>query len=389
MKMRFRLRKVCFEKLESRTLQSAGPLTNDGNVLKYNGTAVALRGYGDLGLVADANSGFDAALPSYHNKNFFGVLNAHGLNMVRVWISYPWAKSGSPFQKDPISGKYDLTKYDATYWSRLQTFVSDANAAGVFVQVTLSNGSELTNSTGGWNLSAYNPGNNTNVDPNGKHLIGSQSDFSSTSGPVWEQIQAPFINQTVQTLGSYPNVIYEVANEGKPHGLTEAFQEKVAKTLHQDLSSVSGSKCISVNLVSSETPGTSFRSWVMTSKQVNLVTFHVAADKSGKYDFNSGFYGNNFSSLALPAIADQDGDITQGTNVQTPNPLLANGGRLALVKKFVTATFSAQPIAGSVGIDFLDKGLNGASWPDVNAFSTGYDPLASNINISIVNVLAS
>ena len=116
----------------------------------------------------------------------------------------PWARSGTPGYAGG-GNKFDLSKWNAEYFTRLHDFLAEAAKRGIVVEITLfsSQYGELQ-----WNVSPFNRANN----------------IDQTEAIDWKKVntlengnalayQERYARKLVREANAYPNVIFEIANE--------------------------------------------------------------------------------------------------------------------------------------------------------------------------------
>jgi hypothetical protein len=355
-------------------------------VLMYHGLPLRLVGYGDYGILAEP--GFD-----YHA--LFDQLAANHVNLARVWLSYHCAKGLSPFARDTANPSlYDLTRFDDAYFERLRDLVSYARTKGIMVQLTLFNASELISSNpNAWNYSPYNDTQNV------QNYLKSPADFAiSHQGPIWQNSHLPLIRKTAATLGNFDNVIYEVMNEPTEHATDVGhhdFHDAVVDALSDALADMDGSKLISVNVTATElaralAPATlhSLARWALSDPRIGLLSVHAT-------DLDLKTLAKTIAELRnspLPMVVSNDGDLSQMTYAQavargdTRQSHLQGAGRAARLDAYLRAVFMNEGGRGHMHFEFLDKGLNGASWLST---SIDYQPALANVDGSILTALSS
>jgi hypothetical protein len=351
---------------------TAPVLSSSQGKLTYAGQPLRIVFYGDLGMVAERQFDF---------RTFLDNVVKSGVNGVRVWLSYPKADSLSPFAR-AADGKYDITRFDRDYFARLRNFTDYAQKRGVFVQLTLFNGTELNNTPADFGRSPYN-GRNGN-----SPLTGPQ-DFASNEA-LWRMSHKPLIEKVARELGDFRNVIYEVANEPAAHYLGNVlFHRNAVTTLAKALSTRAGSKLISVNADSRE-----LRQFAEGDARIGLISLHISTGMTGK----SAAYGipEYVAKSRKPWIISNDGDVTMGTYHQIrQNPefhasLIQGELRKTRTSKLISLAFAAEGSAGfgHIHFDFLDKGLNGDTWPiEATNWHPNYNPRAGNTSNGILSVL--
>ncbi len=142
------------------------------SILRCDGAPIRLIGYGDYGILTEAE---------FDYTRFIDELARRRLNFFRVWINYHWTKSLSPFLKLP-GGKFDLTRYDPSFFERLRNLARAADERGIIIQVCLFDGvGQEANDPLRWSQSPYHPANNING------LSQSPSDYSKKPSLLWAQ----------------------------------------------------------------------------------------------------------------------------------------------------------------------------------------------------------
>jgi len=121
----------------------------------------------------------------------------------------PWARSNVPGGSDG-SNKFDLTKWDASYFHRLHEFVDAASARGIVVELTLFcpfyvSFPNINDNL--WNISPMNARNHINGVG-----AGSATDCFATTSDLLP-FQKALARKCAEELKSYDNVIFEIANE--------------------------------------------------------------------------------------------------------------------------------------------------------------------------------
>lgn len=367
--------------------QSAGStrLTVESNVVRINGQPARLVGYGDIGMLAERQFDF---------RKLFPILQANKINMVRVWANYHWANSLTPYQGSRAT-KYNIEKLNNAFYQRLVNFVAEADRYGIVVQLCLFDANALETGRDDsrnqrWVKSPLNRANNQNG-----YLAGRSAYFTTDSQCgtnkdrcIWSKVHAVLIDQVTEKLSGYGNVIYEVMNEpdGSSTGAsTDAvvdFHRAVIRKLTDRLRNAAGSRVISINADSA-----ALRELAKNTPEVALYSIHLGGEQ--------GPASADLSS-SKPIIISNDGHCTQTIiNYTSGNPnrnsactgAVTNGAADrraektdALLKKIFP---DRKQRDGRVHFDFLDKGLNGISWPT----TTDYNPRAGNLDRKVLDVL--
>jgi hypothetical protein len=175
---------------------------------------------------------------------YLDFLDRHGHNLIRLWawdsVSWdtranrestknvvnnvapqPWARTGPGLALDG-KPKFDLSKFDDSYFQRLRSRTSAAGRRGIYVSVMLFEGWGLMHANRGraapagwaWRGHSCHPDNNIsgiNADPDGD---GQNLQVHSLANPAVTKVQEAYIRKVVDTVNDLDNVLYEVINEG-------------------------------------------------------------------------------------------------------------------------------------------------------------------------------
>ena len=186
-----------------------------------HGKATALVGSGEhYGAVFNAE--FD-----YHK--YLSTIEAEGMNYTRLfggsYVEVPGKSFGilrndlapaagrflAPWARSDAAGytgggnKFDLTKWNPEYFSRLHDFLAEADRRGIVVEITLfsSQYGEMQ-----WQMSPFKRENNVNA----TDAIDWKKLNTLENGNILAQ-QERYARKLVREAGAHPNVIFEIANE--------------------------------------------------------------------------------------------------------------------------------------------------------------------------------
>lgn len=362
------------------TAASAAPvLARDRGRLTFGGAPIRLVGYGDYGILAES---------TFDETAFLGRVARDGVNLVRVWVPYHWANDLAPFERVPGTlPSYRILRPNAKLYARLASLTRAAERRGIVVMVTLFDAVMLETTTANrWNWSPYR--DRRNVDAPFVPDASRKVDYvkAGATEPIWRDVHRPLIARVAEALGDRGNVIYEIMNEPTTHGLDEtrvrAFHERVVEALRRELSPRSGSKVIAVNL--ERTTG-ALATWALApTSPVDLVAVHVASVARAR-EVAAWKVGR-------PLMVSNDGDVSQWTFEQCP---LKDGcapirgrGRADRTRALLDATFRPETVVGQRHFEFLDKGLNGATWGSgTTERPPNYDPSAARLDGAVLDVL--
>ncbi len=175
---------------------------------------------------------------------YLDFLHRYGHNFIRLWAwdsvvwdsrangklgkdfvhhvaPLPWARTGPG---NALDGKprFDLTKFNPEYFSRLRERVRAASDKGIYVSVMLFEGWGLSHANrrvpaaDGWAYRShpFHPDNNINGIAGDLNGDGNVLEVHSLAGPAITALQEAYIRKVVDTVNDLDNVLYEVINEG-------------------------------------------------------------------------------------------------------------------------------------------------------------------------------
>jgi hypothetical protein len=128
---------------------------------------------------------------------------------------HPWLRSGTGMALDGQS-KFDLTRFDPEYFSRLEERVRMAEASGIYVSVMLFEGWGLQFSPGGFENHPFHPDNNINGINGDANGDSSGIEIHTLANSKILSIQEAYIKHLIDVINKYDNVLYEISNENHP-----------------------------------------------------------------------------------------------------------------------------------------------------------------------------
>ena len=131
----------------------------------------------------------------------------------------PWARSDQPGYKDG-GNKFDLTKWDPAYFSRLHDFMKAAQERGIVVEFNLfcTMYKDVL-----WEVCPLNTVNNIN----GIGTCPREEVFTLKHDDL-TRVQLAFVRKVVAELKDFDNLYYEICNEPYFHGVTLEWQYRIA-----------------------------------------------------------------------------------------------------------------------------------------------------------------
>lgn len=164
---------------------------------------------------------------------FLDKLERYGVNFLRYWrwnelAKFRYTQDGEAFHSSPspwlrtgpgraLDGhaKFDLTRFDPSYFKRLRSRVEAAGKRGIYVSIMLFEGHSIQASDAPWRWQGhpFHKDNNINGidgDPNGDGL---GVEVHALEVPAITAVQEAYVQKVIDTVNDLDNVLYEVCNE--------------------------------------------------------------------------------------------------------------------------------------------------------------------------------
>ena len=152
----------------------------------------------------------------------------------------PWARSETPGYANG-GNKFDLSKWDEAYFTRLHDFMKAAEKRNVVVELTLFCPFYGDHQ---WQLSPMNAINNVNGGgPQDRTHVYTLDKSGELLG-----IQETLVRKFVEELKEYPNLIYEICNEPYFGGVTMEWQHHIAEIIRETENDFENKHLISQNI---------------------------------------------------------------------------------------------------------------------------------------------
>jgi hypothetical protein len=177
---------------------------------------------------------------------YLAFLQERGHTFIRLWrweqvrsysaaadyhlcmLPQPWARTGAGEASDG-KPKFDLERFDDTYFDRLRERVIAAGDRGLYVAVMLFEGWGIHLSTAPMHVEGHPFHARNNVNGVG---IESILDYQVLPlDPRVQELQQAYVHKVIDTVHDRPNVLWEVANESSGGGTVDL---EFAKYLGQD-----------------------------------------------------------------------------------------------------------------------------------------------------------
>ncbi|OGW54058.1 MAG: hypothetical protein A2Y81_13150 [Nitrospirae bacterium RBG_13_43_8] len=155
------------------------------------------------------------SITAFDYDAYLEFLKANNHNFIRLWkigentikggnliTPMPWERTGPGLAKD---GKlrFDLSRLNEAYFSRLRSRVIEAGKQGIYISVMLFDGIYE------WTTHPFHPANNVNG------IDGGGAAFFTVGTPEVNRRQKEYVFKVIDTVNDLDNVLYEVGNEIK------------------------------------------------------------------------------------------------------------------------------------------------------------------------------
>ncbi|RJP22056.1 MAG: hypothetical protein C4527_22255 [Candidatus Omnitrophota bacterium] len=151
----------------------------------------------------------------------------------------PWARSEEPGYRNG-GNKFDLYRWDESYFSRLQDFVAEAGKREIVVELVLF--CPFYNPSL-WTFSPMNAQNNVN----GVGIVSSTEAYAMKE-PALQNAQDTLVRKLVEEMNEFDNLFYEICNEPYFGGITPAWQRHIASLIAETESALPAKHLIAQNI---------------------------------------------------------------------------------------------------------------------------------------------
>jgi hypothetical protein len=135
----------------------------------------------------------------------------------------PWARSSTPGYANG-GNKFDLNKWDESYFRRLKDFIAQASRRGIIVEVNLFC---PFYGDAQWKLSPFNATNNVN----GLGNVGRLDVYTLDKHGGLLEVQERFVRKVVAELKDFDNIFYEICNEPYATNIPMNWQERIVDVI--------------------------------------------------------------------------------------------------------------------------------------------------------------
>lgn len=164
---------------------------------------------------------------AFDYDGYLDFLDRHHHNFFRLWreeqvfflderfivAPHPWKRSGPGNALDG-KPKFDLAKFDDSYFARLRSRVQAAGERGIYVSVMLFEGWVLQQKKAEWwRDHPFHPDNNINGINGDANGDGRGTEVHTLEIPAVTQIQEAYVRRVIEAVGDLDNVLWEISNE--------------------------------------------------------------------------------------------------------------------------------------------------------------------------------
>ena len=173
----------------------------------------------------------------------------------------PWKRVAEATDNQPE--RFDLDAFDAAYFERLKSFVSEAGKRGIVVELVLFCPLYEENL---WEVNPMNSRNNVNG-------VGDcpRDEVYTLKHPKLLEKQRAFVRKVVTELNGFDNLYYEICNEPYFGGVTLEWQERIAETIDETEENLPNEHMIAQNIANEK-----MKVDRPVHPRVSLLNFHYA-----------------------------------------------------------------------------------------------------------------
>ena len=168
--------------------------------------------------------------PRFDFTGYLDLLERHHHNFIRLWRwefphwtgkdqqrlfycePHPWRRTG-PGEALDGRWKFDLQKFDDSYFERLRARTEAAGKRGVYVSIMLFEGWGLRFVPNGEKAHPFFPANNINHTETELKEGFKGIELFTLNSPRLTALQEAYVRKVIDTVNDLDNVLYEIANE--------------------------------------------------------------------------------------------------------------------------------------------------------------------------------
>ena len=223
----------------------------------------------------------------FDDTKYLNELQSHGLNATRLFsgvycedtrsfgitrntlaptegqLLCPWARSDSPGYAGG-GHRFDLTRWDAAYFTRLKSFARQASERGIVVEMVLFCPFYDDSM---WKLSPMNHANNVNrVGQVARDMV-----YNRQKNGDLQKIHEAVTRKIVSELNEFDNVYFEICNEPYFGGVTEDWQNRLIDVIVETEKPLPNKHLISQNIANGS------KKIIKPHPAVSIFNFHYAS----------------------------------------------------------------------------------------------------------------
>ncbi|MCX7598547.1 MAG: DUF6298 domain-containing protein, partial [Armatimonadetes bacterium] len=188
------------------------------------------------------------------------------------WIC-PWARSDKPGAADG-GNKFDLTRWNPAYFSRLKDFVREAGRQGIVVELVLFC---VFYEDVLWDRCPMNAANNVN----GIGNVG-RTEVYALKEEALTGVQEALVRKIAAELAGFDNIYYELCNEPYFGGVTREWNQRMARAIQETEARLGVSHLIAENIANNQAQVTD------PLPEVSILNFHYATPDAVRLNYGLG-----------------------------------------------------------------------------------------------------
>ena len=218
----------------------------------------------------------------------------HGMNQARTRLYHAYYRNYSPFYKT-ADGRYDLTKWDDSFWERSKEILTYLERKGIIVHLLI-----FPQGTGGtwWQGDGYYlPENNVHpetayIRPE-KSTAGFWKSWSEGKHELYE-IQTAILWKMIEETAQFNNIIYDICHEPFLHAMNEEdledfkeFMDETTKRFVKKYQEIKPGKVPIMGFDTDFTPPGEIRDWIYGHDYLNVMVqgknhdpFYITAEEA-------------------------------------------------------------------------------------------------------------
>ena len=129
---------------------------------------------------------------------------------------FPWPRTGPETALDG-KPKFDLSRFEQSYFDRLRDRVKSAGQRGIYVSIMLFEGWGVQRVREAWAGHPFNLANNNNGVDGDPDRTDKGLAVNTLQVPAVTRVQEAYVRRVIDAVSDLDNVLYEIANEAGPY----------------------------------------------------------------------------------------------------------------------------------------------------------------------------